>query len=293
MLRRFIDKRTAERMAREARRTQDSFRRDHQGMKSPKLSALAILLLAAPLTLAQECGVEVTYLANEGVLLRSGETKVVVDALFRNAMQPYLNHTPETRKALEGGEGEFAGIAAALATHQHADHFDAESVAEFLRNHPRALFAAHAGVTALVQKQAAAPEKQLRASSTDSRESLELNGIRVGVLRLFHNGRKADLNVGYILHLGGKKVLHVGDALDTVENFRRFELASEKLDVALLPYWYAMSEEGIAIVRDHVKAANVIFIHVPPAEADEVRAVTSKHFPASTILEKPLARSCY
>ncbi|MGH9601727.1 MAG: MBL fold metallo-hydrolase, partial [Terriglobales bacterium] len=147
--------------------------------------------------------------------------------------------------------------------------------------------------TDLVRRNSEAAAKQLRSSSTGFRETLDLNGIRVDVLRLKHNGRKPDLNVGYIVHLGGKKILHVGDALNTVENFRRFELAKEKIDVALLPYWYAMSEEGIAIVREQVRAANVIFIHVPPAELTEARALTSQHFPAARILEKPLDSKCY
>ncbi|MCI0355591.1 MAG: MBL fold metallo-hydrolase [Acidobacteria bacterium] len=255
---------------------------------------LAMLLVPAGASRPGEpCVLRITYLANEGFLLTAGDKKVVIDALFRNAMDPYLNHSSEVRKRLEKGEGEFAGVSVALATHQHADHFDAWAVADFLRNNPKALFAAHAGVTELVRQHSEATAKQLRSSSTEFRETLALNGIRVDVLRLYHNGRKPDLNVGYIVHLGGRKILHVGDSLDTVENFQRFELAREQIDVALLPYWYAMSEKGIRIIREEVKAAKVIFIHVPPGEMAEVRAVTSKHFPASQILERPLEEKCY
>jgi len=258
--------------------------------------ALVVAALLVPATVSQQpedCALRVTYLANEGFLLTAGDRKVAIDALFRNAMEPYLNHGMETRKRLERGQGEFAGITAALATHQHADHFDAWAVADFLRANPRALFAAHSAVTELVRRHSEASARQLRSASTEFRETLDLNGIRVDVLRLYHNGRKPDLNVGYIVHMGGKKILHVGDALNTLENFRRFDLPKERIDVALLPYWYAMSEEGIRIVREQVKATNLIFIHVPPGEIAEARAITSKHFPASRILEKPLEDSCY
>jgi len=265
-------------------------------MRTFKHSLLLVLVaLLAPATVSQtpeRCDIRVTYLANEGVLLTTGGKKVVIDALFRNAMDPYLNHGPELRKRLEKGQEEFEGVSVALATHQHADHFDAWAVADFLRDNPRALFAANSGVTDLVRQHSQATAKQLRPSATEFRETLDLNGIRVDVLRLYHNGRKPDLNVGYIVHLAGKKVLHVGDALNTEDNFRRFDLHKEKIDVALLPYWYAMSDEGIRIVRDQVKAAQVIFIHVPPGEMAEARAVTGKHFPASRILEKPLDSAC-
>ncbi len=254
---------------------------------------LALLVLAAVSQEAQPCSLRATYLANEGFLLTAGDKKVVIDALFRTAMEPYLNHSLEVREQLEKGQGEFAGINVALATHQHADHFDAWAVADFLRDNPKALFAANSGVTDLVRRHSEAAAKQLRPSSTEFRETLNLNGVRVDVLRLSHNGRRPDLNVGYIVHLGGKKILHVGDALNTVENFRRFELPRENIDVAMMPYWYAMSEEGIRIVRERVKAAQVIFVHVPPEEMAEVRAVTRKHFPASQILEQPQDSVCY
>lgn len=262
-----------------------------------RLAGAALLLLfllpAFPQPKPQTCAVRVTYLANEGFLLTAGDKKVLIDTLFRNAMEPYVNHTSETRRRLEKGAGEFAGITVALATHQHADHFDAWAVADFLRDNPQAVFAAHTGVTDLVRQHSEAATKQLRSSSTEIREALDLNGIRVDVLRLHHNGRKPDLNVGYVVHLGGKKILHVGDALNTLENFRRFDLPKEKIDLALLPYWYAMSDEGIRIVREQVKAANVIFIHVPPAEVAQTRVLTSKHFPGSQILEKPFESRCY
>ncbi len=262
-------------------------------VKAPLALVLAAVVSAALAQEAEPCALRVTYLANEGVLLTAGDKKVVIDGLFRSAMEPYLNHSADTRKTLEKGEGTFAGITVALATHQHADHFDAGAVADFLRDNPKAVFAAHSGVTDLVRRHSEVMAKQLRPSSTEFRETLHLNGIRVDVLRLYHNGRKPDMNVGYIVHLGGKKILHAGDALNTAENFRRFDLPKEKIDLALLPYWYAMSDEGIAVVREQVKAANVMFIHVPPGEMAEGRATTSKHFPASRILEKPLDSACY
>ncbi|MGH9601603.1 MAG: MBL fold metallo-hydrolase, partial [Terriglobales bacterium] len=123
-------------------------------MPSSKPWLLLVLAgLMVPTTVSQQpqaCALRITYLANEGFLLTAGDRKVVIDGLFRNAMEPYLNHAPEVRKRVEQGQGEFAGITVALATHQHADHFDAWAVADFLRDNPNTLFAANSGVTDLV-----------------------------------------------------------------------------------------------------------------------------------------------
>ena len=44
-------------------------------------------------------------------------------------------------------------------------------------------------------------------------------------------------NMGHIIRLGGKKLLHVGDADTSIENFEKFNLDEEQIDIAFLPDW--------------------------------------------------------
>lgn len=85
-------------------------------------------------------GVEVTHLANEGFLLRAGDTAVLIDALFGDGIDGYPAVPPEPRRRLEEAKGEFAGVDLVLATHYHGDHFDAEAVARHLTSNPGARF---------------------------------------------------------------------------------------------------------------------------------------------------------
>ncbi len=259
-----------------------------------KAIAVAVLLTAVSvLAGAQECGLEVTYLANAGYMLRAGETKVLVDALFRQAMKPYLNHAPETLAKLEKGQPPFDGVEVVLATHQHADHFDAASVAEFLKNNPKAVFIAWKPVAELALKAGAAPDR-VRSSATEERESFEVNGIRVDMLRLSHGqARGGDMNVGYVVHIGGKKVFHPGDAWWEAKNFQRVGLPAEKVDVALIPYWYVEeSEPGVAVVKE-LAAKKVVMIHVPPVDVEELRGLAPKVFSGAVVMEARLNRHCF
>jgi L-ascorbate metabolism protein UlaG (beta-lactamase superfamily) len=63
---------------------------------------------------AQE--LRVTYLANEGVLVESGGTRVLIDALFRDSLDPYARHSPAWRTQT----GRSASTASpSLAFHLH------------------------------------------------------------------------------------------------------------------------------------------------------------------------------
>lgn len=260
------------------------------------MKKIAVVLLSALLTTvaaAQTCGVEVTYLANEGYMLRAGDTKILVDALFNHAMDPYQNHSPEMLAKLEKGEPPFGGVQVALATHQHADHFDAATVADFLKNNPKAWFVAWKPVAELALR-AGAPPDRVRSSATETRESLEANGIKLDVVRLSHGqGRSADLNVGYIIHIGGKKVFHAGDAEPEAKNFERVGLSSEKIDVALVPYWYVWDHDlGLKVIHA-LAPKHTVLIHTPPAELAATRVQAEKILPEAVVLEKPLDHRCF
>jgi hypothetical protein len=63
----------------------------------------------------------ITFLANEGVMLSSGGTTVLIDALFGDGLRGYGIVTQPTRTALERGQPPFDRVNAVLATHVHND----------------------------------------------------------------------------------------------------------------------------------------------------------------------------
>ena len=83
--------------------------------------------------------VEVTYLANEGFLIQSGNKKILIDALFRGELAPYAGIPGEWREKLETAKAPFDAVDLVLVSHVHSDHFDAASVARHLAHNPHAI----------------------------------------------------------------------------------------------------------------------------------------------------------
>jgi L-ascorbate metabolism protein UlaG (beta-lactamase superfamily) len=84
-----------------------------------------------------------------------------------------------------------------------------------------------------------------------------------------------------VIELDGKKLLHIGDADMTEENFSSLGLVEEKIDVAFVPYWFLLSNAGREIVQKQIRPKQVIAMHVPPAEAAQVAGLVRKAYPGA------------
>ena len=80
-------------------------------MRTLVMAAAALVAVSArpSLPAAQE-GMTVTFLANEGVLLTSGNRKVLIDALFQEYRPMYALPADSTRRALQAARPSFDGV---------------------------------------------------------------------------------------------------------------------------------------------------------------------------------------
>ena len=238
--------------------------------------------------------VELTFLANEGVLLTAGDTRVVIDGLF----QPYKTYAvmpAADRERIETNQPPFAGIDLVLVSHVHGDHFHAESVAKHLRQNPQATLVSSAQVIGEVAAHIGGDDgvrRRLQEVTPAAAERVGLNpaGVDLQVLGLPHGtGRNASIqNLGHVITLGGKRILHVGDADMNAETFRKLALERDSIDVALLPGWFLTEPEGQAIVRNYIKPRRLVAIHLLASGEDEVVASARAAFPGSDALTKLL-----
>ena len=62
----------------------------------------------------------------------------------------------------------------------------------------------------------------------------------------------------------------------------------ETIDIALIPYWYFLNEEGKRVVRDHIRARKVIAIHIGTEERTrrDIEKIRSE-FPGIDLATKP------
>ena len=212
--------------------------------------------------------VRVTYLANEGVLLESGRSKVLIDALFRDSLGSYQRHSAEVQESLETGRGAFAGVGITLATHFHLDHWDAGSISRFLGANPKAIFAAPAPATAMMPNSQRSRTRSLNPAKGAS-EKVENGEISVDAFLLTH---RTTPHAGYVVSLGSKRVFHLGDADASAANFEEL-LRVGAADVAIVPFWWLTDGAGAAFIRDTWKPKQVIAVHFGAGDMGSVPAV--------------------
>ena len=113
---------------------------------------------------------------------------------------------------------------------------------------------------------------------------------RVTVFPLSHGTRKYARiqNYGHLVEVGGITLLHIGDAAMNPADFERAGLGEQRVDVALIPFWFFQPGPGVAVIETYMDAALKIAVHIPPGEMEEVKEHLSENFPKVLILEQPL-----
>jgi L-ascorbate metabolism protein UlaG (beta-lactamase superfamily) len=116
--------------------------------------------------------------------------------------------------------------------------------------------------------------------------------VTIELLGLGHGtGRHRTIqNLGHLVTLGGKKLLHVGDADTAADIFAAFKLQEQGIDVAFLPGWFLTSDSGAAIVRNHIKPKHIVAVHLSASDRGRAAAEIATRFPEAvaftTLLDK-------
>ena len=259
-------------------------------------AAIDIRAQAGPVP-AVSSGVTITFLANEGVLLSSGGQEVLIDALFRKYETGYAIPAESTLRALERAAPPFASVDLILVTHRHGDHFHPAPVLDHLVANPLALLlTSQQVIDSMRGRLAAVPQvlPRILAGTTEPRTRGRrlVNGISVELLGLPHGGNRHRHveHLGFIVELGGTRVLHVGDTDTSEETFRGFRLDTARIDVALLPQWMVRSGEGREVIERWIRPRHVVAFHVGEGEVDTAPEKVRKVFPGAVTFTRSLER---
>jgi len=189
--------------------------------------------------------VAITFIRNEGFLFASAQgEKVMIDSLFIG-LPEYGIVTPEQRQLMENALPPFDNVDVILITHGHQDHFDFEIVRNYLVHSPQTILISTADVAAMFE--GLFPDRiravEITAGET---ESLTVNGFEVDALGLLHSAPHGKYpHLGFVFTIGGKRILHMGDADQLPEN-----LVLEELDVVFIEPW-VVSPPAKHIIKMH------------------------------------------
>lgn len=244
------------------------------------LIALSLLLLSTQPAFAQSAAI--TYLGNEGVMVWEGETKVLFDPLYDNGYGRYQMVPDRVRDAIFAGEPPYDGVAAVFISHHHGDHFSAADTLRLLGSQPDVRVYAPAQAVASVRELASDAEQAALDRLTgldldygDAPVNIAAGKLSIDAIHVPHSGwptARTDVqNIAFRVTLNdGMTVLHLGDADARTVHFEN-DLAwwdETTIDVALPPYWYFLSDDGIEVLEQRLDVIHAIGIHAPEEFSD-------------------------
>ncbi len=246
---------------------------------------------------ASDSTLSITYIANEGFFIEGDGKGILIDALFRDGVRGYQRIDLDLLLKLEKAEPPFNRTQLVLVTHLHKDHFDARSVGLHLKNNVYAKAVAGEEITHLLRdrfSEAFMVEDRVLGVTPSWKNAREMmvSGIKIKAMRMRHGWPKNYPlhHLGFLFELGGRKMLHVGDLEIIPENFEPFNLDEEKIDIAFLPYWMLINEDGAAIVNDLIKPKTIIAMHIMPDQLDTITRDVHHLFPEAVIASEPLQK---
>jgi L-ascorbate metabolism protein UlaG (beta-lactamase superfamily) len=244
--------------------------------------------------------VSITQLANEGVMITDGKTRILIDAMVVEPYSIYGGLPDEVLPLFEQLSGPFSGIDLMLVSHRHHDHNQPRFACQFMQDSLATELVSSSQVLGLMREKC----RQFLTTSPRVREIdpqygephvIEQENARITIFPLSHGtGKYARLeNYGHLLEIGDMKVLHVGDAAMDPADYIKAGLDNIDIDVALIPFWYFQPGPGNQLVNRFLAAPHKIAVHIPPGEMDEVKAYMGESFPLVTILENTLDQASF
>lgn len=235
----------------------------------------------------QKASLSLEYVANMGVLVGAGGTKVLIDALFDKPHPDYRAPSPETLEKIMKGKTPYDGVKLALVTHNHPDHFAAGVAVRFLESRPEAVLVVPADAAAEMRKAAADwPKLESRVVSFDlkpgEKEARNIAGIPLTVVRTLHSGGgESPMNLMYLFEVGGRRIFHEGDSTGKPEVFQGFGLESAPLDLAVVHFWFPLEPNMSKYLQEVFQPDHIALGHLPirlESDAPGKIAMVSPHF---------------
>jgi L-ascorbate metabolism protein UlaG (beta-lactamase superfamily) len=221
-------------------------------------------------------GARVTFVGNSGFLVIVGNKKVLIDAFFEG-FPPEYTLPASIQDLLVNAKSPFDNVDLILATHNHADHFDAAMVRQHMQNNPKAIFIS---TTQAVSQLADFGDRVITVDPvTGSPVNTEANGIQVEAIYLNHgyplNDPNETYNNGYVVTVNGIKFFHTGDIGD-LRDVTQYHLSDQKIDLAFIQHFFMQDNRMESVIRNDIGAKYLFPIHyqftTPAFDANTIKA---------------------
>jgi L-ascorbate metabolism protein UlaG (beta-lactamase superfamily) len=222
---------------------------------------------------------EITYIGNEGFMIKNNNKKVFIDALYYYAYGlGILNVDTAILNRIMDNKEQFSNADLFLITHNHPDHYDQTMMINYLTNNPQAKLVADPSIINGITKSSLS--SQLIDINPVQYHSIDttVNNIPLTVYNLIHNIGYRIYNVGYIADIDGLRIFHSGDnsCEDTLE-YTGLNLNDKNIDIAFLQYnaFWKTSEQR-EFTQKHINPKYIVLMHIPTTEVELTKEAVSK-----------------
>lgn len=241
--------------------------------------------------------VEITYIANEGVLISHGDEQVLIDALHKPYRPEFLPTPPEVEASIMEQVAPFNSIDVYLVSHIHRDHLDAQTVAQFMDLQPEVQLFSSSQVLDSVNTYRGVESNKANVTEVPFEDgtsvTYERDGITIIAGKVAH-GSSARFsrihNLGHLIYMGGKSVLHMGDPAYGRDDIAQLLKDHETIDVALIPSWFISSYEGRAVIDEVIRPKKIVVVHVTPSDFENAKQEVKTHYPEAHVFGTPMEK---
>lgn len=217
---------------------------------------------------------EITYIGNEGFMIKNNNKKVFIDALYYYTYGGGIINTDTlVRNRIMANKEQFSNADLFLITHNHPDHYDQPMMTKFLNGNPQAKLVAQADIVNGITKSTLAGQLVKIAPAKFHSTDTTINNIPVTVYNLIHDIGYRIPNVGYVANIDGLTIFHAGDNTfeDTLE-YTGFNLKEKNIDVAFLNYnGYWKTARQREFIMKHIHPKYIVLMHIPTTGIETIK----------------------
>lgn len=220
--------------------------------------------------------IEISYIANAGVCIKTNKATFLVDAIHHEGDYPFSKVPADTLAAMKRGSGPYANADYLLFTHTHPDHFTPEHVISYLRNNSSKALFVHSDKLQRTQpvfsvcRERGITAVPLRVDY-GALQQFQLNQDAVLTSLSVHHLKEeyADVACGCLmLEVCGKRILLLADA-DHGRSEEFFPLG-ESADIAFVNPYCLLQPAGRVLLENILKPKQIAVYHIPFAEDDRL-----------------------
>lgn len=248
------------------------------------------------------------YIANEGVLISQGETKIMFDPLPLSGFGMYMD-VSETQKAqMMAGEAPYDSIDAVFISHAHRDHFSATDMIAYMTAQSDVKLVAPEQAVAMMRADKGWYNGLIPRITTinlgfmDPPKTVTIGNITASAVHIPHSGwpnpeRAKVQNMVFRVTLDtGATVIHMGDADVRPQHYTPYKAHwnAKRTDMAFPPYWFFLYPGGDDILYKQMNIETAVGTHVPLDTPEDLKESGADYFSERgeerdiTLVVKPL-----